>query len=447
MVGTPRQAARVRSSVAPRGAYRGVAGRGYPGGPSGLSDPRQWAFLTGGEYGTGPAPATERDAMALPPFGRGVALLCNAVAGTDWQAVRFDPALGVAVRRPDQPSVLALPDPTSTPWHYRWAAIADLILYGNHFALCGSTDAVTRRPGWLVPVHADRVGILMDPETGAVWFVIDGEAVRPYDPNDPPRASVDATGRALGDWTGTLFHVSAGNRSGEILGLGVLAEYAQWLGGAVAAEDHAGAYFAGGALPPAVLQSPTVLTQPQAEALKTSWRTMVSTREPVVLPAGYVLTPIVSDALNAQMVESRQWNAASVAMMLGIPGYKLGLQGPSMTYQNIESADIEFVRDSVDRYAEPLSQAFSQWLMPLGSSVAWQYAGRMRADQKTTAEVLTTYVAAGIMTKDEARAAIGRPPLEESTEETNTPEGVPDLSTPETAVTDSPVFNAPGSGD
>jgi phage portal protein BeeE len=372
--------------------------------------------------------------MGLPPFGRGVALLCNAVAGTAWQAVRWDDALGVAVRRPDQPAVLALPDPTSTPWHYRWAATADLILYGNHFALCGDTDSVTRRPGWLVPVHADRVAILTtppDPETGAVdyWWTVDGEPVEPYDPNNPPRANVDATGRAVGDWYGTLMHVSAGNRSGEVLGLGVLAQYAEWLGGAVAAEHHAGAYFAGGALPPAVLQSPTALTQAQAEDLKASWRAMVNTREPVVMPQGYVLTPIVSDALNAQMVESRQWNAADIAMLLGIPSYKLGLAGPSMTYQNIESADIEFVRDSVDRYAEPLSQAFSQWLMPAGTTVAWQYAGRMRADQKTTAEVINSYVGSGVLLIDEGRAMIGRPPLPDAPEPP-APEAEPDDAEP-----------------
>jgi phage portal protein BeeE len=359
--------------------------------------------------------------MGLPPFGRGVALLCNAVAGTDWQAVREDPETGVTMPRPDQPAILQRPDPDTTPWHYRWAATSDLILYGNHFALCGTTDSVTRRPGWLVPILAETVGVLVDPETGSYWFTVGGTAVQVFDPDNPPRADVGADGRATGDWTGTLFHVSAGNRSGEILGLGVLAQYAAWLGGAVAAETHAGAFFAGGAMPPAVLQSPQVLQQPQADDLKAKWRQMVSTREPVILPSGYVLTPIVTDADKAQMVQSRQWNAAAVAMMLGIPSYKLGLAGPSMTYQNIESADIEFVRDSVDRYAHPLTSAFSQWLMPLGTSVSWNYAGRMRADQSTTANVINGYVQNKVLTVNEARAILGRAPLDDE------PEPAPEL--------------------
>jgi len=396
----------VRAARPSRALISGRRVAGWNSTTAGLRRRDQWAFLTGGDMPEHPWPATESEAMGLPPFGRGVALLANAIAGTNWHAARWDPTVGVSVRLPDQPAVVTDPDPENTPWNYRWAAVEDLILYGNHFALYGDLDFRTGRPGFLVPIPADSVWIMQDPTDSSWWrWVIGGVDLSP----------------------GDLFHVSAGNRSGEILGRGVLAQYGTWLGGAVAAETHSGDYFAGGALPPAVLQSPTVLTQGQALDLKAKWREMTNTREPVVLPAGYVLTPVVSNAETAQLVESRQWNAAAVAMMLGIPSYKLGLSGPSMTYQNVEMADIEFVRDSVDRYGHPLSEAFTKWLLPRGTSLEWDYAGRMRADQKTTAEVLTTYTGAGVLTKDEARAAIGRPPLpEDETPEPEPPELTPD---------------------
>jgi HK97 family phage portal protein len=384
---------------------RTVAGVNY-GGRARLDPAHEWTFLTGGTYPDGPAPAGERAALSLPPFGRGVALLANAVAGTEWRAMRWDADLGVAVRVADQPAVLVDPDPSTTPWHYRWAAIEDLILYGNHFALYGDLDFRTLRPGWLVPLPADDVWIIVDPENGDYAFTVGGELLT----------------------ADSLLHVSAGSRSGEVLGRGVLAQYGDSLGGYLAAETHAGNYFAGAALPPAVLQSPTVLTQAQAGELKAKWRAMTSDREPVVLPSGYVLTPIVSNAESAQLVESRTWNAQAVAMMLGIPSYKLGLPGATMTYQNIESADIEFVRDSVDRYGRPLSEAFSKWLMPRSTSVAWDYAGRMRADAQATANVVGSLVGSGVLTVDEARAMIGRGPLALSTGDNSTPEGVPRLT-------------------
>jgi phage portal protein BeeE len=117
------------------------------------------------------------------------------------------------------------------------------------------------------------------------------------------------------------------------------------------------------------------------------------------------------------------------ANVVGVPTWKLGLPGPTMTYQNIETADIDFVRDSVDRYAAPMAAAFTKWLMPAGTTVAWDYGARMRADAKSTQEVITGYTAAGVITTDEGRAWINRPPLAATTEPGSTPGGVPELGT------------------
>ena len=377
-----------------------------------LGSGNQWAWLMGGPYPQTTVPATEASAMGLPPFGRGVALLANAVAQTDWHAARWDADTGVWQRIADQPAVVSDPDPMVTPWNYRWAATEDGILYGNHFAFLGyGDDPSDPWPRFLVPIPADCVWLLIDPETGEYWLTINGQT---YPPTD-------------------LLHVNYGSRSGEPLGKGVLAQYAEWLGGAIAAELHAGSYFAGGALPPAVLQSPQVLTQAQADDLKSAWRNVANTREPVVLPMGYVLTPLVSNAEQNQLVQSRQWNAQAVAMLLGIPAYKLGLPGPTMTYQNVETGDIDFVRDSVTRYADPLAAAFTKWLVPRGTQVQFDWANRMRADQTTTSNVLATYVRERILSADEARAVIGRPPAPLALEAGSTPEDVPEL-TPQEVV-------------
>lgn len=335
-------------------------------------------------------PATEDQAKGLPPFGRALAILANAIASTSWYARRPDPATGVNQRLADQPSIVTDPYPLVTIWHYKWAVAEDGILYGNHFALPGDLDWRTGRPGWLVPIPADAVWILTDPaEPGWYQWVIGGETFEADD----------------------IFHVPFGNRSGEVLGRGVLAQYGDWLGGAVSAENYSRDQFAAGALPPAVIMSNQTTTPEQAADLKTKWRQIVATGEPVIFPNGTELKPIVGNAQQAQLVEARTWNAQMIADAVGVPGWKLGLDGPTMTYQNIETADIDFVRDSVDRYGQPFTQAISKWLLPGGTELVWDYASRMRADSKATADVLTTYVASGILTVDEARASLNRPPL------------------------------------
>lgn len=341
-------------------------------------------------------PATEAEAMGLPPFGRAVALLANAIASTGWYARKPDPVSGVYQRLVDQPAIVTDPYPLSTAWHYKWGVAEDAILYGNTFALPGDPDWRTGRPGWVVPIPADDVWILTDPASpGWYAWVIGGDTFAAED----------------------LFHIPFGNRSGEILGRGVLAQYGEWLGGAVAAEDYSRDTFAAGALPPAVITTNQASTQEQADQLKQKWRELTATREPVIFPNGTELKPIIGNAQQAQLVEARTWNAQQCANVVGVPGWKLGLAGPSQTYQNIESADIEFVRDSVDRFGQPFTQSISKWLLPGGTELVWDYASRMRADSKATADVLTAYVAAGIITVDEARASLNRPPMAQVAQE------------------------------
>jgi HK97 family phage portal protein len=370
------------------------------------------AILFGpGPYGgTAPThPATEAEAMGLPPFGRGVALLANAVASTDWYARRRTGVPNVWEPVPEQPSILTDPYPVTTRWAYKWAVTEDAILYGNTFALPGDVDWRTGRAGWLVPVPADDVWIATDPaRPGWYGWVIGG-------------ASFGAD---------EIFHVAFGARSGEVLGRGVLSQYGEWLAGVTAAEDYSRDVFAAGALPPAVLTSPSVATEVQAAELKAKWRDIVSTREPVILPSGTTLTPVVGNAEQAQLVQARTWNAQQVANIVGVPGWKLGLDGPSMTYQNIETGDIDFVRDSVDRYARPLAEAITKWLLPAGWEVVWDYVSRMRSDATTQANVLATLVGAGLVTVDEARVVLGRPPMPTA----DTPPPPPEL----VAVTDTP---------
>lgn len=404
----------LRADIGRRTRYQRLARFAGGAGASGLMPPNPWAWLTGDELPATPRPATEWSALGYPPFGRGVALLASAVATTRWIAERWDASVGVEVPLADQPAVLTDPYPDSTPWGYKWAVIEDGILYGNHFALYGDMDFRTRRPGWLIPLRADEVWVLEDPDTLNWNWVVGGEEI------------------ARGD----MLHIPFGNRSGFILGRGVLEQYSEWLGGALEAENYAGMYFAGGTLPPAVLQSPNVLTDTQAKDLKDKWREMTNTREPVVMPTGYTLTPVVSNAEQAQLVESRRWTAEMVGMMLGIPAWKLSLPGPTMTYQNVETADIDYVRDGVDRYSAPVQAAFSKYLMPAGTSVRFDWTSRQRADATTTATTLTQYVSAGILTKDEARAVLGRPPLPDEPEPDPVEDNTPD--TPELPSTTPP---------
>ena len=68
--------------------------------------------------------------------------------------------------------------------------------------------------------------------------------------------------------------------------------------------------------------------------------------------------------------------------------------------------------------------------------MVFDYASRMRADQSTTATVLSTYTGAKILSIDEARSVLGRPPATTTDTTGTTPEGVPELTPTEVIPND-----------
>jgi HK97 family phage portal protein len=354
-----------------------------------------------------PPTASPAEAEGIPAFGRGVDLLASSIANTDWHAARWEADAGVWQRLAEQPAVVDDPDPSADAWQFKYACAVDLIEYGNHLSLLGPLDWRTARASWLLPVPIDLASLVEDPARPGWWsWSVAGMMLVPDE----------------------VLHISAGNRSGQRLGRGALRQYSEALGGAVAAERYSSKWFAGGGLPPATIAYAVQPSPATLEEFKRKWRLLSATGEPIAVPPGVTVTPMAQEADKAQLVESRTWNSQLVSMMLGIPPHMLGLPGSYNTYQNVESADIAFVRDTVDRWAQPIAAAFGKQLLPAGNRLFFDWASRMRTDMKSQAEWATTMVGGPIMTVDEGRASVGMPPMAVAAQEGTTPEGVPELS-------------------
>jgi HK97 family phage portal protein len=370
----------------------------------------QILYLTDPVPPSGPLPASRDEALGLPTFGSGVDLLASTVADVPIDAFRWDAARGVDVRLADQPTILTDPDPRTTAWGWRYACTKDLIEAGNHVALLGDDDWRTGRPGWLIPLPVADVGLLTDPaDPGWYMFTVAGVTIDPAD----------------------VLHISAGNRSGEILGQGVISQYAQALGQQVAAEEWSARYLDGGGLPPAVIQVGGTPTQAQADDFKSRWNALTTKGEAIILPSGATVTPLQSDAQAQQLVEARTFGAEAQARILRIPPHMLGLNGPTMTYQNVQSAEVAYTRDVVTRWSNPINYALTKWLLPAGTEARSRWSARGRTDRATQATTEATLVQAGIQTVDEARQNLGMEPMESSVQEGTTPVGVPNLGAQE----------------
>jgi HK97 family phage portal protein len=343
-------------------------------------------------WGNGAGTITEDSVRGLPPLAAGIRHIQSAIMQMPLGSYREDEQ-GVVTEVKPVPLVLRYP----TPGPGRVVAdfiteyVNDSVLYGNYVAQLGPNDS-TGYPMTLLPWPVDEVELKAE-ASGRLTYKFNNEL---FDESE-------------------VFHVAHDCRTGELAGAGILRRFRDTLGATVGAEKHTSNYFGSGAVPPGVIyDSRPDLTQEQADLLKVKWRGMATLGEPVVLPEPTTkFVPLVTDADKAQLVEARQWNASLVAMMLPIHPSLLGLEGPSMTYSNMESESLRFIKTTVMRLLVPLEQQFSRQCIPSTQRVMFDPTALLRPDSKTRFETYKLGLDGGWLTVDEVREREGLPPMEE----------------------------------
>jgi phage portal protein BeeE len=112
-----------------------------------------------------------------------------------------------------------------------------------------------------------------------------------------------------------------------------------------------------------------------------------------------------------QLVELMRLSAWEIALIYGIPPYKLAISmGYNNTYANIESASIDYVQDALLPWSRRIESAFDA-VFPRGTSLKLNLDGLRRADTKTRFESYSIALTGGWMTTDEVRGLEDLPPL------------------------------------
>jgi HK97 family phage portal protein len=281
------------------------------------------------------------------------------------------------------------PGPNRTVADFLDEYVSDVLLYGNYAALIGALDS-TGWPAFLIPWDITTVSVARDPET---WAPV-------YRFGDSEPISADR-----------VFHVAIDKRSGELAGRGVFTMSGA-IGSALAADAYAGRYFTSSAVPSGVITDTRPnLTQDQANELKAKWMDATSgTRRPVVVPASTTFQPLATDADKSQLVEARQWDAQTIAMMLGIPPYLLGIESQTHTYSNSETEWDRFLKTTMFRLLAPLEQQLTAQCLPAGNTAEFFTGALLRSDTITRAQAATTLYTANLITLEEARELAGFPP-------------------------------------
>ena len=308
-------------------------------------------------------PPSESSALSVPAFWRGCAIVAGGVGMLPVNAFRGTDALD------PQPAVLRQPDPNQTPMAF-WAGVTEsLALYGNSICIVSSRDRLGY-PQSLKPIHPTLAAVRFtgNPMAPTIdeWYI----AGQMYDPTD-------------------VWHVKSHlGRAGWPLGRGLIDTDSDPIAMALALQGYAGSYFAGGGVPLGILKvHRPEITQTQADDLKASWVSRFAGKASIgVLNELTDFVPVSWNAVDSQMIESRQFTLIDVALMWGVPPSKLGASVGGGTYRNAEMEEVQTRNDAIAPWTQLLEQAGSLELLPNGQHLQWDLSAALRTDTLSEAQ-------------------------------------------------------------
>jgi HK97 family phage portal protein len=140
------------------------------------------------------------------------------------------------------------------------------------------------------------------------------------------------------------------------------------IGTAIAAQEHTGRFFAGGANFDYALKTASKLDKSQLEQLKASLLARVQNggRGPLILGGGLEPAQISVNSKDAEILATRLFTVEEICRIFGVPPYMVGHTDKTTSWgSGIEQQGIGFVRYALRRHLTPIAQELNSKLWPV----------------------------------------------------------------------------------
>lgn len=140
------------------------------------------------------------------------------------------------------------------------------------------------------------------------------------------------------------------------------------IGTAIAAQEHAGRFFAGSANFDYALKAPGKLDDTQLKQLKASLlgRVQSGGRGPLILAGGLEPAQLSVNSKDAEILATRLFTVEEICRIFGVPPHMVGHTDKTTSWgSGIEQQGIGFVRYTLQRHLTPLSQELNSKLWPV----------------------------------------------------------------------------------
>lgn len=218
-----------------------------------------------------------------------------------------------------------------------------------------------------------------------------------------------------------VFHVR-GFGGGPLRGMSIVANAAESLGIAIAADRAAGGMFGNGILSSGVFQSDKPFDLQQQEMteglLREKYQGAAKAGLPMVLGHGLKWQSISMNADDAQLLESRGWSVEEICRWFGVPPFMIGHNEKTSSWgTGIEQMLLGFQKFTLNPYLRRIEQACRKQLInPVersrGLFAEFNLEGLLRADSTGRMNFYRGMTQIGAMTVNEVRAKENLPPVE-----------------------------------
>ncbi|MDY2941444.1 MAG: phage portal protein [Varibaculum sp.] len=334
-------------------------------------------------------------ALSLPSVYRAVTILASTISQLPLYVERNGSKLSEA----DTPSLIKDPTLTGSRSDFIEQLVTSMALRGNAFFITiGDLDG---SPAALRVLNPDLVGISWDEKRGEPVYSIDGKTYRRQH----------------------VAHLALLCPPGRLLGVGPIQAAREELAGILDTRNFAAHYFDRSGQPAGILSATQAITAEDALAARNSWNELDNNGHPrdmtanpshiKVLGNGFSYSPLGIAPKDAQWIEARQYDTATIASLFGIPPRMLGaaMSGSSLTYENATTEAQNFVTYTLTQYTRKIEEALSRFTVR-GQKVRFNFEGLLRTSTVQRYQAHQIALAAGFITVNEVREIEGLPPLE-----------------------------------
>lgn len=359
--------------------------------------------------GSAPAglPVTEKTAMMVSAVHASVGLIGGAIASLPFHIYK---RMGDGGRERHDSDLWWLfnesPCPnwtTSGAWHF---TLQSVLLKGDSFWKILRASKYSPTIIGFEPIHPDNVFVAHDPvDRRNLYTVTQYGSAATFEQDD----ILHFTGLGFNGLR-SLTPISYALRNAA--------------GTTLAADQHAGAFFKGGARPDQAIEVPAELklSLEQRELLKSTWEKQRSgyseSGSTPVLTGGMKLVSLSLNAEDAQLLQTRQFGVEEIARIFGVPPHMIGKTDASTSWgSGIEQMSIGFVRYTLRRHLDVIQQEINRKLWPRNLKVFGEFNtdALMDGDSKAQADYFAKALGGpgtqGWMTINEVRKLKNMPPI------------------------------------